>query len=79
VPNIVHTRMMIEGLQRRVEIMERSLNMLNDDERKIIELKYFQNQPWYNIAYEVKQSESTCKRHRVHAVKKLMFAIFGEE
>lgn len=77
--DLVHTRMMIEGLQRRVEIMERSLNMLNDDERKIIELKYFQSQPWYNIAYEVKQSESTCKRHRVHAVKKLMFAIFGEE
>ena len=76
---LTQLNMMIESLQSRIDIMDRSLKTLSEDERKIVELKYFESQPWFNIAYEVKQSESTCKRHRKNAIEKLMFAIFGEE
>jgi DNA-directed RNA polymerase specialized sigma subunit len=77
--DLIHTEMMKKSLQTRVDMMERSLEMLNSTERKIIELKYFKNEPWFNIAYEVQYCERQCKNIRKNAIKKLTFAIFGED
>jgi DNA-directed RNA polymerase specialized sigma subunit len=77
--SLVEIHMMIEGLQTRVEIMERSLEMLNTTEKRIIGMKYFKNEPWFNIAYEVQYSERQCRYIRTNAVKKLATAIFGAE
>jgi hypothetical protein len=76
---LVHLKMMIESLQNRVCIMERSLGILNGVERKVIDMKYRNGDPWYNIAYQLKYSERQCRYIRTIAVKKLATAIFGDE
>jgi len=75
---LAQIKMKIEMLQNRVDIMERSLKILNDTEIRIITMKYFENEPWYKIAYELKYNESHCRRIRTHAIEKLKVAIFGE-
>lgn len=75
---LAQIKMMIDILQSKVDIMERSLFILNQTERKIINMKYLDNEPWFKIAYEMKYNESHCRRIRNHAIEKLKVAIFGE-
>jgi DNA-directed RNA polymerase specialized sigma subunit len=76
--SLAHTHMMIESLQSRVNILERSIEILNETERRIIDLKYFREEPWYNIAYQIQYSERQCRYIRTNAINKLAVAIFGE-
>lgn len=76
---LVHIHMMIDSLQKRVDMLERSMTILNDTERKIIELKYFKNEQWFNIAYQMQYSERQCRYIRTNAVMKLKTALFEEE
>jgi DNA-directed RNA polymerase specialized sigma subunit len=75
---LAQIKMKIEMLQNKVDIMERSLRILNQTEIRIITMKYLQNEPWYKIAYEMKYNEAHCRRIRTHAIEKLKVAIFGE-
>jgi DNA-directed RNA polymerase specialized sigma subunit len=68
----------IKKYENRVTMLECGFNILNTTERIIIQSKYFDNEPWYNIAYKMKYSERQCRYIRSDAIEKLSIALFGE-
>lgn len=68
-----------EKLQNKLEMLDMLLDGLNDTERKIIELFYMEGKQWWQIAYEVKYSESHSRAIRREAIKKLALGMFGEQ
>lgn len=68
----------IKHLNNRIAVLEKAMEILNNTEKQILKLKYFENQPWFNIAYQVQYSESHCKRIRNRAIRKLSIALFGD-
>jgi ArpU family phage transcriptional regulator len=68
----------IRDYETRVHMIVNALDILNDTERSIIESRYFNQEPWYNIGYKHKYSERQCKRIRTGAIIRLSMALFGE-
>lgn len=68
-----------EKLKNKLEIIKMLLDGLNEAERKVIEMYYFENLQWWKVAYEVKYSERHCKRIRTEAIKKLSVGLYGEK
>lgn len=69
----------IKHVSAKIKAIENALEILNEDERAIITMKYLESQPWYVIAYKVQYSESQSKRIRRRAIRKICVALFGEE
>lgn len=76
--SLAQIHMTKETLVSRINMLEDSMMILNDIEREVIKLKYFDNEPWFNIAYKVQYSERQARNIRTNAVKKLAAALFGE-
>lgn len=53
------------------------LEVLCEAEKQIIELRYFQQYPWYRVAYEAQYNERWCRELKTRALKKMRIAIFG--
>lgn len=56
------------------ELINETLNILSDEERQLIELRYFSRNKltWINIAMNMGYDESTCRKLRNKIIKKLM-------
>lgn len=61
----------IKAIENKVLRVENLLSLLNDDERKIIELKYINKYSWENVSYTTGRSFKTCKNKANKAFKKM--------
>jgi len=67
-----------ERTKARVAEVEHALDQVKDDEMyDIIELHYFQQIEWEDVAQEVNASIPTVYRHRKRIVKKIAVLLFG--
>lgn len=57
--------------------IDAALEILTEEERKIIELRYIENKQWYNVAYAVKFCERHCRELRSRAMLKMAISIYG--
>lgn len=56
---------------KEVNKVKNALELLNDSERKIIEMRYFQRVAWNEVADEIGYSKSYCKALRVKSINKI--------
>lgn len=68
----------IERNKRDIDRVDTAMEGLNPLERRIIEKKYIDGLPWYEVAYAVSYSERQCRNIRKVAIEKLIVAMFGE-
>lgn len=75
----------IEELQLKKEIgmsnlkkINLAIDSLDQDESKIINLKYKESKPWYKISNEINCSEVHCRRIRNRAIDKMALMILGD-
>lgn len=61
----------IDKLRNIIEMIDEALNSLNENEKKIIELKYKKGLAWWQIAFEMKYSERACRYIKNRALKKI--------
>ncbi len=54
------------------------MKALNEIERTTVIEKYVKGKQWWQVAAIVRCSESTAKRYRRSAIKRLIIGIFGE-
>lgn len=71
-----NTRFEIIKLENRID---RSIEVLSEIEKYIIEEKYFEGQEWWKIAYELRYSERWCKELRRRALIRIAISLFGEK
>ncbi|MTI49688.1 MAG: hypothetical protein FH761_17800 [Firmicutes bacterium] len=69
---------LIEVTTNKISRIERALDALNDKEKTIVEMRYFEGKQWFEIAYKIQYSERHCKRIRSNTIKKLAIGIYGE-
>lgn len=69
----------IDQIQRMINIIERSLEALNTEERKIIELRYCKDKSWNYISIEVRYSVPWCHEMHSKAIEKLASMMFGRD
>lgn len=62
-----------------IDKLEKALGGLEEIERQIVTEKYCEGKQWYVVSYNASCSESTAKRYRRDAIKKMAIAIFGEK
>lgn len=67
----------IKYYKRQLEKIDRAMEGLTPIERQIIYDKYIEGKQWYMVAYNNNCSESTGKRYRRRAIKKLVLGIYG--
>jgi len=63
--------------ESKIKIMDNLLNSVDEVERKIIELYYIENWPWWKVAQEVCYSETWCKEKRNRIMEELL-SLIGE-
>ena len=59
---------LVDAVVRKLEI---ALNVLLPNERKAVELKYFEGLNWYEIADETSTSVATAQRHRRAGIERI--------
>lgn len=64
--------------QNKIDKIDRALDALNDDERKIIKLRYIEGLQWWQVAGMAKYSERWCREKRKGAIGKLALGLFGD-
>jgi RinA family phage transcriptional activator len=65
-------------LEKRTKPITQFLSMLSNDDRNLIEMRYFMGMGWYRISDELHVSESTLKkRWRPRLICKAASLIFG--
>lgn len=62
-----------------VERVDRSLEVLNETERDVIEIFYIEGLPWFKVTEKVNISQSGCKKIRTKAIKRLILPMYGEK
>lgn len=67
----------IKEAKHATTMIEEALENLCDIDKKIIELYYIENQPWFKIAYQVSLSEKQCRKRRTETIKEMIFHFFG--
>ena len=61
-------------------MVERALDTIkNDKYYKIIEMKYFDDLTFENIAEKLEISERTAKRHKNYMIRQLQLIIFSDD
>lgn len=68
----------IEKLNFNVSRIEKSLEALSETEKNIITKRYFQGKEWLLIAAETNYHESSCRRIKNDAMRKIIIALFGQ-
>ncbi|KPU45808.1 hypothetical protein OXPF_05970 [Oxobacter pfennigii] len=76
--DLVIIKSRIEKMKVKVKNIETALETLNDAERMIIEMKYFEGCRWQQISYKAQYNERWCKEIRKRAIEKMAIGMFGE-
>ncbi|MCT4507925.1 MAG: hypothetical protein N4A48_04065 [Tepidibacter sp.] len=63
--------------QNKIDKIDRALDALNEDEKRIIKLRYIEGLQWWQVAGMAKYSERWCKEKRKISIEKLSLGIFG--
>lgn len=63
--------------KRYIFQIDSGMEVLCEAEKQIIELRYFQQYPWYRVAYEAQYNERWCRELKSRALKKMKLAIYG--
>lgn len=71
--------MEIRRLENKLRRIDKSLEILGETEKYIIEERYFEEKEWWKIAHKLRYSERWCKELRRRAVKKIAISLFGEK
>ena len=56
---------------KEVKIIDNALEVLNNLEKEVIELRYFKDKTWIEISKKIERSTSNCKQIRVEAIEKI--------
>lgn len=67
----------IRRIGNKIERIDRTLEGLTEEEKKIISGRYIEGHQWYIVAYEVGYSERHCKRLRNEAIEKIIIGLHG--
>lgn len=67
----------IARVEKKIEKIDRTLEGLTEEEKKILVNRYFEGKQWYVVAYKVGYSERHCKRLRNEAIEKMITGLFG--
>lgn len=67
----------IKHMEIKMKQLDNALESLNEDEANVIRLFYIDGKRYYEISPVIRNSESTCKRIRRRAIKKIVIAMFG--
>ena len=69
----------IRRTEDTVMSIDAALEILTEDEEKIIRYKYIDNKQLYNIAYHLKYNERWCRELRKRAMIKMAISIYGNK
>lgn len=58
--------------------IDSAMEILEEEEYKIISHYYIDNQQWFKVAYLMHKSERGCRYVRSNAIRKMAIAIYGE-
>ncbi|MBH8587117.1 sigma factor-like helix-turn-helix DNA-binding protein [Thermoactinomyces sp. CICC 10520] len=61
----------IRTKESRVKQIEKALNQLTEEEQRLIELRYFDRLPMLRVCFLLAMSETTYKRRRKSALRKI--------
>lgn len=75
--DIIVMQQRIEHMETKIKVIDTALLGLNNTERTIVEMKYFEGCRWYQIAYKVGYEERQCRRIKNIVLEKLKISIFG--
>lgn len=67
----------IKKLKSKINSIEMSLSLLSDEEREIIQMKYFDSMNWPQISSKVNMSERHAQRIKNNAINKMKVGLFG--
>ncbi|URZ15786.1 hypothetical protein [Clostridium felsineum] len=75
---IEYLKRMRDSKQRKIDKIDNALTILDEEQRTIIELRYFSNTKigWLNICNKLELSDVTCRNIKNEAIKKLIHVIF---
>jgi RNA polymerase sigma factor (sigma-70 family) len=65
-------------IEVKVQIIESAMELLDETQRKVIELKYFKRYRGWQVAQAIGFTERQCRNIRTEAVQILHKAMFGE-
>lgn len=78
IEKIDYIRHCIRRTEDTIKNIEEAFELLTQEERDIIEYRYIDNKPWYNIAYKVKYNERWCRELRKRAMVKMAISVYGK-
>ena len=67
----------IKKLKSKINSIEMSLSLLSDEEREIIQMKYFDSMNWIQISDKINISERQAHRIKHNAINKIKIGLFG--
>lgn len=75
---IEYLKRMRDSKQRKIDKIDNALTILDEKQKKIIELRYFANKKlgWFSICNKMELSDVTCRKIKKEAIKKLIPVIF---
>lgn len=77
--NLMELTIKIERAENKIKRIENALTLLDQDERNVIKLKYFERlSSWEYIGQKLNMSEKTARRKRNKAIGILLIALMGE-
>ena len=68
----------LEGLEHICSMIERSVGMLSDRDRALIELHYFEGMSWSQVADREYITEKWASKRGAHAVRAVAGMLFGD-
>lgn len=69
----------LEAFRLKLSAIDRALSCLEPEERRIVELRYFDDLPWGDVAARGGYSKRSCFKIREKAIKTVAVALFGEK
>lgn len=69
----------IASTMEKIEKVDRTLEGLTEEERKVLVNRYIEGRQWWKVAYNVGYSERHCKRIRNEAMEKMIIGLHGEK
>ena len=76
-PDLVKLRQQIEWTRRWLTKLDRAINSLPDDERRIVVLRYQQGFTWNEVERAMNLHRSNCHKRLERAVRKVAVALWG--
>lgn len=79
IKNVELLRKDIEKTEKKLSRLNGAINALNPIEKKIIEMKFLEENQWGNIANAINYTDRTCRTKLNNATNKLAFILYGEK